>query len=54
MSFVLQAEPSRRAYVRRIQVAGNERTRDEVIRREFRQYESSWYDGEKIKLARPD
>mgnify|MGYP003417291202 FL=1 len=52
VSFVLQAEPSRRAYVRRIQVAGNERTRDEVIRREFRQYESSWYDGEKIKLSR--
>ena len=36
VSFVLQAEPSRRAYVRRIQVAGNERTRDEVIVREFR------------------
>jgi hypothetical protein len=27
---------------------GNNRTRDEVIRREFRQLESSWYDGEKI------
>lgn len=52
VSFVLQADPARRAYVRRINVAGNERTRDEVIRREFRQYESSWYDGEKIKLSR--
>lgn len=52
VSFVLQADPSRRAYVRRINVAGNERTRDEVIRREFRQYESSWYDGEKIKISR--
>ncbi|GAB3354619.1 MULTISPECIES: outer membrane protein assembly factor BamA [Giesbergeria] len=49
---VLQAEPSRRAYVRRIQLAGNNRTRDEVIRREFRQFESSWYDGEKIRLSR--
>ena len=49
---VLQAEPSRRAYVRRIQVAGNNRTRDEVIRRELRQLEASWYDGEKIKLSR--
>lgn len=48
----LQAEPSRRAYVRRIQVAGNNRTRDEVVRREFRQFESSWYDGEKIRLSR--
>lgn len=50
--FVLRADPSRRAYVRRINVSGNERTRDEVIRREFRQYESSWYDGDKIKLSR--
>ncbi len=49
---VLQADPSRRAYVRRIQIAGNNRTRDEVIRREFRQFEASWYDGDKIKLSR--
>ena len=50
--FVLQGDPARRAYVRRINVAGNSRTRDEVIRREFRQFESSWYDGDKIKLSR--
>ncbi|MEJ8838370.1 outer membrane protein assembly factor BamA [Ramlibacter sp. AN1133] len=50
--FTLVAEPSRRAYVRRINIAGNNRTRDEVIRREFRQFESSWYDAEKIKLSR--
>lgn len=49
---VLQAEPSRRAYVRRIQVSGNTKTRDEVVRRELRQFESSWYDGDKIKLSR--
>ena len=48
----LVAEPQRRVYVRRIDVAGNTRTRDEVIRREFRQLESSWYDGSKIKLSR--
>jgi outer membrane protein insertion porin family len=52
VTFVLAAEPSRRAYVRRINVSGNNRTRDEVIRREFRQFESSWYDAEKIKLSR--
>ncbi len=52
VSFVLVAEPQRRAYVRRINVAGNTRTRDEVIRREFRQFESSWYDGDKIKASR--
>ena len=52
VAFVLQAEPARRAYVRRINVAGNNRTRDEVVRREFRQFEASWYDGDKIKLSR--
>jgi outer membrane protein insertion porin family len=52
VSFVLAAEPSRRAYVRRINIAGNNKTRDEVIRREFRQFESSWYDADKIKLSR--
>jgi outer membrane protein insertion porin family len=52
VAFVLAADPSRRAYVRRLNIAGNNRTRDEVIRREFRQFESSWYDGEKIKLSR--
>jgi outer membrane protein insertion porin family len=48
----LQAQPSRRAYVRRINVSGNTRTRDEVIRREFRQFESAWYDSDRIKLSR--
>jgi outer membrane protein insertion porin family len=52
VSMVLLADPARRAYVRRINIAGNNRTRDEVIRREFRQFESSWYDGDKIKLSR--
>ena len=52
VTFTLIAEPSRRAYVRRINVAGNNRTRDEVVRREFRQLESAWYDGDKIKLSR--
>ncbi len=48
----LSAQPQRRIYVRRINVAGNSRTRDEVIRREFRQFESAWYDGRRIKLSR--
>lgn len=52
VSLVLYGEPSRRAYIRQINVAGNSRTRDEVIRREFRQLEASWYDADKIKLSR--
>jgi outer membrane protein insertion porin family len=52
VAFILQGEPARRAYVRRINVSGNNRTRDEVVRREFRQFEASWYDGDKIRLSR--
>jgi len=52
VAIVLLAEPSRRAYVRRVNVAGNNRTRDVVVRRELRQLEASWYDGDKIKLSR--
>lgn len=52
VALVLQADPARRAYVRRIELSGNNRTRDEVIRRELRQYEASWYDGDKIRLSR--
>ena len=52
VELVLQADTQRRVYVRRINVAGNTKTRDEVVRREFRQFESSWYDGPKIKLSR--
>ncbi len=52
VALVLRAEPSRRAYVRRINVEGNNRTRDEVIRREFRQLEASWYDSDRIRLSR--
>ena len=46
------ANPRQRVYVRRIEVAGNQLTRDEVIRREFRQMEAAWYDGNLIRESR--
>ncbi len=52
VAVVFAAEPQRRVYVRRIDVAGNTRTRDEVVRREFRQFEGAWYDGGLIKLSK--
>jgi outer membrane protein insertion porin family len=52
VAVVLGADPGRRVYVRRIEVAGNTRTRDEVVRREFRQLESAWYDGSLITLSK--
>ncbi len=45
-------DPGRRVYVRRIQIGGNTRTRDEVIRREMRQQEAAWYDAASIKSSR--
>src|SRR5690625_4812079 len=45
-------DPGRRVYVRRIEIGGNVRTRDEVIRREMRQQESAWYDAGNINLSR--
>jgi outer membrane protein insertion porin family len=52
VALTIAAETARRVYIRRINVSGNTRTRDEVVRREFRQFEASWYDGRKIKLSR--
>ena len=52
VAFTVFIDPGRRVYVRRIDVAGNTRTRDEVIRREMRQLESAWYDAEKINKSR--
>jgi outer membrane protein insertion porin family len=45
-------DPGKRVYVNQINITGNTKTRDEVVRREMRQFENSWYDGEKIKLSR--
>jgi outer membrane protein insertion porin family len=52
VDFVFQVDPGRRVYVRRINISGNAKTRDEVIRREMRQFESSWYDSERIRISR--
>jgi outer membrane protein insertion porin family len=52
VAFTFFVDPGKRAYVRRMNIAGNTTTRDEVIRREFRQFEGSWYDGNKIKMSR--
>lgn len=49
---VYTVDPGRRAYVRRVNITGNNRTRDDVIRREVRQYESAWFDSSKVKTSR--
>ncbi|MGI9045351.1 MAG: outer membrane protein assembly factor BamA [Burkholderiales bacterium] len=52
VSFTFFVDPGRRVYVRRINVSGNTRTRDEVIRRELRQLESGWYSAEKLNRSK--
>src|SRR6185436_6605665 len=43
VAFTIIVDPGRRVYVRRINIGGNTRTRDEVIRREMRQLEGSFF-----------
>jgi outer membrane protein insertion porin family len=52
VAFTIFIDPGKRIYVRNINIGGNDRTRDAVIRRELRQLESAWYDGDKIRLSR--
>ncbi len=52
VAFTFMVDPGRRVYVRRINLTGNARTRDEVLRREMRQMESSWYGADKIARSK--
>jgi outer membrane protein insertion porin family len=52
VAFTILIDPGRRVYVRRINVVGNTKTRDEVVRREMRQLEGAYYDASKIQLSR--
>ena len=52
VAFTIMVDPGRRVYVRRINISGNHRTRDVVIRREMRQFEDAWYDADRIRLSR--
>ncbi len=52
VSFTLFVDPGRRVYVRRINITGNSVTRDEVIRRELRQLEGSWFSAQKVQRSR--
>src|SRR5215470_11873118 len=51
-AFTFYVDPGRRIYVRRVNISGNSRTRDEVIRREIRQLEDAWYDATRIERSK--
>jgi len=50
--FTFFVDPGRRVYIRRINISGNSKTRDEVIRRELRQLEGAWYDAARIERSK--
>ncbi|ATE59997.1 outer membrane protein assembly factor BamA [Thauera sinica] len=52
VAFTIFVDPGRRVYVRRINVGGNTKSRDEVVRREMRQMEGAWYDAAAINRSR--
>jgi outer membrane protein insertion porin family len=52
VAFNFVVDPGQRVYIRRINISGNNKTRDEVIRREFRQTEGEWFDVDKIKKSK--
>ena len=52
VDLTLVIDPGRRIYVRQVNISGNAKTRDVVIRREMRQFESSWFDSDKIDLSK--
>ncbi|HOB44526.1 MAG TPA: outer membrane protein assembly factor BamA [Zoogloea sp.] len=52
VAFTFFVDPGRRVYVRKINFAGNAKTRDEVLRREVRQMEGAWYDGAALNRSK--
>ena len=52
VGFTFFVDPGRRVYVRKVNISGNTKSRDEVVRQDMRQIEGAWYDADKIKLSR--
>ncbi len=52
VALTIMIDPGRRVYVRRINISGNTRSRDEVVRREMRQLEGAYFDGDKIQKSK--
>lgn len=52
VDFTLMVQPGRKISVNQINISGNNKTRDEVVRRELRQMENATYDQSKINRSR--
>ena len=51
VDFSFNIDEGKKIYVRRVNIIGNDSSKDEVIRRELRQYEASWFSQEKIDIS---
>ncbi len=52
VGITLFVDPGKRVYVRRVNINGNSKTKDEVIRRELRQFEGDWMSSKQVSLSR--
>jgi outer membrane protein insertion porin family len=52
VNITFYVDPGKQVYVRRINMHGNTKTRDEVLRREMRQMESAWASTTKIERSK--
>ena len=52
VDFTFFIDPGKKIYVRRINIIGNEKSKDDVIRRELRQLESSWFAQDKVDRSK--
>lgn len=52
VAFTVFVDPGKRAYVNRINISGNTKTKDEVIRREMRQMEAGWFDADAVRRSK--
>ncbi|OGT18664.1 MAG: outer membrane protein assembly factor BamA [Gammaproteobacteria bacterium RBG_16_57_12] len=52
VALTIFVDPGKRVYVRRINVTGNTKTFDEVVRREMRQMEGGWISTQKVSRSR--
>ncbi len=52
VSIIFDVEKGREVYVERIQISGNEKTEDNVVRREFRQFEAARYSTANVRRSK--
>lgn len=52
VELTISVDPGKRVYVRRVNMAGNSNTKDEVLRRELRQMEGAWLSNDSLELSK--